>query len=152
MKKSVKKIVKALPGPFSYCRCKSPCSPQEVDHILPVRVLREKLSGDKYKLALNDPHNLHNCCSKLNRTKSDLVFGEKTIGDCFSGILSRACLYMNYTYKLDMGPELIDTWKWKSLLNKPYSFEYERDFIIFKHTKNRNRFIYGFPTSSLRLK
>jgi len=152
MRKSVKDLVKSLPGPKSYCNCKKLCSPQTVDHILPKRILKSKLWGKDFKEAINDPHNLISCCRKLNQSKADKILGESPIDGKFDGFISRSYLYMNHAYNLGIDVDLVNQWKWFSLLNKPLPFEFDRDFAIASEIRGRNPYVQYYPTTSLNMR
>ncbi len=152
MKKSIKNIVSNLSGPTSYCKCIKLCSPATIDHILPQRLLKSRLNNKELKEAINDPHNLFRCCQKINLNKSDKILGEKIVNYVYDGFMSRAYLYMNMKYNLQLDNTLINNWKHISLSNEPNPFEYERDLTLLEITKTSNPYINEFPSSSLNSK
>lgn len=153
MKSSVRKLVHKLPGPLSYCGCMKVCDGQalQMDHVLPKKFLNERLRNREFKKAINDPHNIYRCCGKLNRKKSFKILGVDFSSTHNNGFLARACLYMNSRYELGVGKDLMETWKWMSLLDHPHKFEYGRNKEIFEFCKDNNQYISDFPTSSLNV-
>lgn len=137
----MRKFTLSLPGPFSYCKCARPCSQLQLDHVIPKVVLKKKCSA----VSNNDLHNLYSCCSRLNLSKSALILGKNYfIGDD-EGRLARACLYMNYTYKLKFPDYLVSTWKNMSLTHPPKVYEIKRAELIKCYNGKSNIFIEEFP-------
>jgi endonuclease I len=137
----IRKFVLNLPGPFSYCDCLDQCSNLQLEHALPKSLLKKSLSGKKFLLAEADPHNLFSCCQKINRKKSNLILLEDFSVNQHNGRLTRACLYMNSKYDLELNSEWIHRWRNHSLLYPPESSEYLRNDIISERTGVRNKFI-----------
>ena len=142
----MRKFVLNLPGPLSsYCRCKYPCSPIEIDHVMPKKLLKLKIkNSEELSKAMNDPNNLYSCCSKKNRKKGHLILNEKNPGDEFNGLKARSSLYMNYKYSLNFNSKLISIWKTYSYNFPPYEFEKKRAELI-SEKFDTNHFIVFFP-------
>jgi len=150
MKNNTKHLIKNLPGPKSYCNCNKLCSPLELEHVMPEKVLIQKLQGNLLNKAFNDPHNIYNCCRKINRKKSYLIPIIQFKVHYFNGILSRSCLYMNDTYNLGFDMETINRWKVSSLLYEPSDSEIERSYLISTKTiYAANNYIRDYPYSCM---
>jgi len=146
----MKQLIKSLPGPKSYCNCNQLCSPMELEHVMPKKVLRERLEGKLLKKAFNDPHNIYNCCRKINRKKDCLIPIIEFNKPYFNGLLSRSCLYMNHCYNLGFDRETINRWKISSLLHEPTDSEIKRSRIISKNTIYPiNEYIDDYPYSCM---
>ena len=144
MKNGLKKFVKNLPGPESYCHCLIRCSPIQIEHVFPQKIL------PKQKRILNDPHNLYTCCAAINKEKGPKLFGRDFILDntkCdHQGALARSCLYMYDTYELDniVDGKTVALWKVLDEIYEPLDFEYERNEMIFDYNGTWNHYIHTF--------
>ena len=140
MTKRLRQFILQLPGVNSYCDCETLCSQIEVEHVMPRKILMQRLDLKEFKIANRDPHNLYKCCHMLNSEKGSLVL-DKYLGYEFGGMLARSCLYMDSRYLLNFEPELIKTWNNLSSFYPPFHFEYSRSKIIAEYTGNVNPFI-----------
>ena len=156
----MKRFIRNLPGVSSYCNCTKPCSPIEVEHAYPRSLLKHRLKRNLFIEANQDMHNLHKCCSKLNRLKANYLLGNSNfnqnngnlhqgnniniIEDEFNGLIARSCLYMNDKYSLDTDKQLVLSWLNYSLLYPPLENELERHKIIYEKTGSINYFINYF--------
>ncbi len=141
MRKSIRKIVLDLPGPMSYCSCITPCSKPTVDHLIPKSLLKHQLGKVGYKKANTDLHNLHRCCERMNRSKSNLLFGENYQLDSYFDYLARNALYMEWKYSLTINNNVKELWNTMALASEPEDFEHERNQIIIENGGNHNIFL-----------
>lgn len=134
MTKRLKNFIISLPGPQSYCKCKTLCSPLEVEHVIPSSLLKRQLTKSVFKRAKKDYHNLYTCCSAMNLQKGSMLFGKDFVFDNLksyhTGPLARACLHMTDTYRLNVDPITYTTWKVLDENHYPHDFEYERNELI----------------------
>ena len=144
MKRSVKNFVLSLPGPDSYCDCKKLCSRVEIEHVCPKSILKFRLPKENYIKAINDPHNLYRCCSFLNCSKGSSIIVNQQSFKNFSGVLSRAFLYMNFQYKLKFDSKLVYKWIQMSEIFPPEEFEFLRSSLVTNKTGEINTFIEKF--------
>lgn len=143
MKKSLRNFILNLSGPpSSYCTCNKLCSPIEIDHVVPQKFLKQKIT-DKKKLsdALNDPHNLYRCCSYKNRKKGHNLLTQNYPGDEFSGLLARSYLYMIWRYSISTDKNLFSTAESMNTLHSPFTFERKRMEEIRFYNGQTNPFI-----------
>ena len=140
-KETMKRFIRNLPGVSSYCDCLTICSSIEVEHAYPRSLLKRKLCRSDYLIANKDMHNLHKCCSILNRMKYNYLLGDNYIADEFSGIIARSCLYMDDEYKLQTSSTLVNAWYNFSLLYPPLENELARVKLIEEKTGKINRFV-----------
>lgn len=147
MKTTTRKFVLSLPGPKSaYCKCDKICSTTHIDHVMPKYELRRRIKNENLLLmALNDPHNLYACCSLQNLSKGKKLLTSKHTGNEYSGIISRAYLYMNYVYNLEFDEYEIGTWKSMNMLHEPAPFERYRAKLITVYTGRKNFYIDDYP-------
>ncbi len=73
MRNKLRNFISLLPGPQSYCKCTSLCSPLTIEHVVPKSLIKK--SGLPKGIA-NDLHNIYPCCQKLNGQKGSLLFGK----------------------------------------------------------------------------
>lgn len=125
----MRRFILQLPGVSSYCNCSKLCSALELEHAYPKSLLKRKLNRSDFLKANKDPHNLHKCCSKMNRLKANHLLGKAYFHE-FSGIIARSCLYMNETYSLKTESKLVKKWNNLSLIYPPLQDELERSKII----------------------
>ena len=129
--KGYKNFVRALPGPQSYCKCESLCSPLEVEHVIPKSILKKH---SDFRKSQKNAHNLYMCCRKMNRQKGSDLFGRDFILDneqsYHTGALARACLHMYDTYALQLPPKTVALWRMLDDNHEPYGFEYQRNELI----------------------
>lgn len=152
MKKSVKTLIKTLPGPNSYCNCNSLCSPITVDHVIPKKILKDNVSSYQFKKSINDMHNLYKCCTKLNQKKAykllehDYVLSNylksEDEASYHTAYLSRAALYMQWKYSLLIDKNIIKEWKRLAILTPPHRFEIKRNKIISNKQGDSNIYIH----------
>ena len=138
----IKKLIRDLPGPKSYCKCKVLCSPLEVEHVMPNALLKK---GQHFGASTADPHNLYMCCRKINEEKGAQLFAKDFILDSMNsfhnGALSRSCLYMHAKYELNVDKKIVSLWRHLHVAHAPYPFEFERDDLIHSHNQTRNPFL-----------
>ena len=144
----MKRFVKSLPGPISYCNCVKACSDIQVDHVIPEAYLKQKIPNNPRKLqkALKDPHNMYSCCENINQRKADKMLGKDFSTGQNDPHLSRAALYMNETYELDVEEDILHKWKVMNMEMEPWDFEYERSNKIKKRNGKGNKFVGSYPT------
>lgn len=142
LRSSLKNFIRLLPGPFSYCSCTRPCSPLEIEHVVPRKILK---TSNRYAAAARDPHNLFMCCRQINQSKNHQIYGHGFfIDDQFSrhhGALARACLYMTDVYELRFPPHIIQYWFLQHKDHPPHAFEWYRQEYIFERTLKRNHYL-----------
>ena len=145
MRREIKKIVKKLPGSFSYCKCETPCSQLTVEHLLPIKLLKNKIkSKNTLNEAKNDMYNLYSCCQKINQAKAAKIFGKDFHHNELEGPFSRSCLYMNNKYKLNLDSNIVEKWKFMSNNSPPFNFEKHRAFVIQTCSFKTNHYIESF--------
>jgi hypothetical protein len=145
MKKNIKKFVLELPGPnSSYCRCRNACSKLEIDHVMPKKILRQKIKNKRLIEAFNDPHNLYKCCLIKNRRKSCSILTFENSNNVSDGLMARSLLYMNDKYSLKFNLKTVSVWEKISIKCPPEYFEIERSSIIQTKFKISNSFIKSF--------
>jgi len=140
MPKGIKRFIRKLPGPLSYCKCDNLCSPLEVEHVVPKMILK---TGFDFNTSKKDPHNLYMCCSKINRDKGHQLFGKDFVLDnsYHKGALSRSCLYMYETYNLPIDKKIVAIWRHFHRNYPPLSFEIQRDLVIQEFYGKNNYFL-----------
>ena len=143
---SYKRLVHALPGPVSYCKCTSLCSKPTVEHVVPKSFMKQQ----NKKGNSNDLHNLYSCCQKLNSQKGSKLFAKEFIlsESHHTGALARSCLYMKDTYSLKIPKQTVLTWYELHKVHEPYEFEFERDSIIEEQTGKSNRFLHQWENDT----
>ncbi|ARF09882.1 endonuclease I [Indivirus ILV1] len=139
---NLRNFITLLPGPQSYCKCKTLCSPLTVEHVIPKSFIKNCKLPMGYA---NDLHNIYPCCSKMNSHKGSMIFGKDflfsyNISD-HTGALSRACLYMHEKYDLPFDRNTLSIWKELDRMYHPQEFEITRNDIIYKKTGFDNHFI-----------
>jgi hypothetical protein len=140
--KFIKKFIRNLPGPPSYCKCSVLCSPLEVEHVIPNGFLKRQprtLPGARW-----NPHNLYTCCSYINRNKADKLYGDGFSLPEYSyhhGALARACLHMTEYYDLKVRKDLLHFWIEKHHQHPPEPFEFHRNELIFEKTGSLNTYV-----------
>lgn len=134
MKQSTRKIVRSLPGPFSYCNCINPCTNLEVEHVIPKSLLVRQIKHRKSQIiSINDPNNLYMCCSKINKIKYSYLFGKDFFlskNNKANGRLARSSLYMKWKYKLYIDEKTLNFWENQNILFPTEDFEIKRTRII----------------------
>ena len=149
MKNSIRKFIQNLPGPKSYCGCNKLCSPLEIEHVVPISLLKQK-KNKNYKKSINDPHNLFYVCSEINSKKSSALLLEDYMPPdrLHLSYLSRAALYMDWKYELSVSPELLLKWKYWALQSEIISFELEKNQTIVESELKYgdNPFLSEFPS------
>ena len=153
MKRSVKKIVRNLPGFQSYCECVKPCSGVEIDHVVPKSLLKKK--SKKFNQANNDMHNLFRCCHKINNPKGSKLIGSTYTTDSplHDSYLARSALYMGDRYDLFTGHiylPYINRLKYIALSCNPFDFEYDRNIEIESIQGCDNKFVTDYPQSIIK--
>lgn len=137
-----KKFIKLLPGPQSYCKCESLCSPLTVEHVVPKAFIKK--SGRSMETA-NNLHNLYPCCSKLNGDKGSMLFGKDFVLDnetsYHTGPLARSCLFMYDYYDLPVDKKVVALWRVLDEVHPPEEFEFMRNDIIYQRSKIDNHHI-----------
>ena len=143
MKNSVRKFIKSLPGPKSYCDCNKLCSSLEIEHVVPIYLLNKNKKNNykNYKKSINDPHNLYVCCREINRKKGTRLVGKEFYPDKYEGMLARSSLYMNWKYDLSIDALTLDCWEIMDWCCGPKKFEHDRNKIIQNKTGDINPFI-----------
>jgi len=142
----MRKFVRRLPGPLSYCNCVKPCSELQSDHVIPKSFLKERIDNPK-KLAkaVNDGHNMYSCCENINQEKDGKMLGVDFTGGQNNPHLARSALYMNDTYELNVDEETVHKWEVMSMEMEPWEFEILRSKLIKVKQGNGNRFIDKYP-------
>ncbi|MFW9952216.1 MAG: hypothetical protein ACFFKA_19015, partial [Candidatus Thorarchaeota archaeon] len=124
-----------LPGPQSYCKCESLCSPLTVEHVIPKSLIK---SLGVARGHANDLHNIYPCCQKLNSDKGSMLFAKDFLFGCDAsnhvGALSRACLYMHDKYDLPIDKKTVAIWRELDKMYVPQEFEIIRNEIIYEAT------------------
>lgn len=143
----MRKFVATLDGPpCTYCSCSKLCSKSTVDHVVPVSYLQTRIGSRAVRQrAINDPHNLYRCCSKLNGEKGARLLSEADNENPHSGLMARSYMYMNWRYQLDLDEYLLSTIKSLSLYQGPTMFERHRARLVYHYTGQSNPFIEYFP-------
>ncbi len=158
MPSDIKRLIRALPGPKSYCKCTVMCSPLEIEHVIPKSYLKQSFSKSKSDVIPNavwNPHNLFTCCSYLNRLKADNLYGDKFFLPTNSyhyGALARASLYMTEYYNLKMSNEIVQYWIDNHNKHPPQPFEFRRNEMIFKNVMKSNSYLPAIINTKINTK
>ena len=139
-RKSLRTFIQLVPGPQSYCKCDTLCSPVTIEHVIPKSLVKKSHNPS----VANDLHNIYPCCLKMNQRKGSKLFGEDFLlndGLPITGSLSRACLYMQDVYELPIDQYTVSLWNTLDDFYPPENYEYERNEIIYERTGFYNPFI-----------
>lgn len=142
----MRKFIRTIPGPMSYCNCVKGCSEIQVDHVVPKSFLKSNIKNPKnLARAVNDGHNMYTCCENINQSKDDKLLGVNFTAGKNNNHLARSALYMNSTYDLNVDQEVLHTWEVMSMEMEPWEFEILRSKLIKDRQGEGNKFIDMYP-------